>query len=153
MIIDLDKEYEFFFIEDFDAKIFHPVSDFTYQLGDLSINLLISLKWARWGYFFLSELSNNLEKIKEEISFENLIRDSIQDDIKLENKTPILLLDDIEIKSNEEFEKRIQEFYLNKDFKDVFTENTKIDFKLKLNLNEYLALTNTIKPVLVKFSK
>ncbi len=152
-IIEFDKKYEFFFLEDFETKIYHPVSDFKYELKDLSVNLLINLKWIKWGYAFFSQLYFNLNKLEEEIDLKELITDSIHKSIKIEKKEKVLLLDDVELKTNQDFENCLQNYYLNRNFKNLFNENTEVHFKLKLNLNEYLALTNILNPTFVKFSK
>jgi hypothetical protein len=50
-IIPLDKTYEFVFVED-EVNIQHPVSKYYMKLDDLSINLVINLKWINWGIIF-----------------------------------------------------------------------------------------------------
>jgi len=47
-IIPFDNTYEFVFLEEPDSKNTHPVSDYFLKLNDLSINLLINLKWIMW---------------------------------------------------------------------------------------------------------
>ena len=59
-IIPFDSRYEFTFLEEYDKDLVHPVSNYYTKLDDLSINLLISLKWINWGYVFLRSLKNEL---------------------------------------------------------------------------------------------
>ena len=60
-IIQLEKKYEFVFLDQNEIKIDHPVSDYFFKLNDLSINLIISLKWILWGYFFLNSISKEIK--------------------------------------------------------------------------------------------
>ena len=58
-IIPFDSRYEFTFLEEYDKDLVHPVSNYYTKLDDLSINLLISLKWINWGYVFLRSLKKS----------------------------------------------------------------------------------------------
>jgi len=44
---ELDKKFIFCFVEDIEIGKLSPVSDYYTKLDDLSINLLISLKWLK----------------------------------------------------------------------------------------------------------
>ena len=63
-IIPLDKTYEFVFVED-KVNIQHPVSNYYMKLDDLSINLVINLKWINWGYYFLTSIKEELDLLKK----------------------------------------------------------------------------------------
>lgn len=147
-IIDFDNSFEFAFLEDSDIKIQHPVSDYFTKLDDLSINLLISLKWIKWGYKFLTLISENLDTISNEYPMEDLISNSLQDlkQLNIKEKKKIIIIDDELI--NDNFEEIVVNFYS----KDFFDENTKVHLKLKLNFREYLIITNYLYPTFIKFN-
>ncbi len=150
-LIDFNEEYDFFFVEEEEIKFMHPVSDYYLKLDDLSVNLFISLKWIKWGYKFLCLISSNLDDLGEEFSFKKIISKSIQKVESIKEKKKIILLDDVDVTQEKEFEERIKNFYLNKDFSNTINENTKIHLKLKVNLREYLILSNILYPRLAKF--
>jgi len=150
-IIPLDKEYVFCFIED-KVCFKHPVSNYYLMLDDLSINLLISIKWVKWGYFFFDSLSKELDKLDESYTLENIISKSLQEiPIIKENKKKIEL-DNIEINANN-FESILNEKYFIKELEHIFNENTKVHLKLMINLREFLIISNILYPTLVKFKK
>ena len=149
MIIPFDSRYRFVFLEEYDKDLKHPVSNYYTKLDDLSINLLISLKWLDWGYMFFKSLKEELDTLDEKFKLEEITLKSIS---KLweEKGNKILLIDDILINNDKDFYNNLNEFYLNKEY---FHENTKIHLKLKLNLNEYLLITNLMYPAFVKTVK
>ena len=59
----------------------------------------------------------------------------------------ILLIDDTLINNDKDFDDNLKDFYIGKEY---FHENTKVHLKLKMNLNEYLLITNDKYPALVK---
>lgn len=61
-----------------------------------------------------------------------------------------LIIDNVKIESDLDFENLIKDVYGDKILGKIFTENTKIQMKLKINLREYLILTNMLYPTLVK---
>lgn len=148
-IIPFDKNYEFTFIEVEDKiKIIHPVSNYFLKLNDLSINLLISLKWILWGHEFLFSISNEIKFIN--YSMTDLIDNSIQlQDINLDEKQHIILIDNQKIQNLDDTFYLIENFYS----KDIFNENTKIHMKLKLNLREYLIIAEVLYPTFIKWDK
>ena len=79
-----------------------------------------------------------------------MISQSLQkiNNITEENKK--ILIDDVEIEDVEKLLDRINNFYLNDKFLNIFDQNTKIQIKLKLNLREYLILINLLFPTLSK---
>ena len=150
IIIEFNSEYDFIFLEDKDIKFSHPVSDYYFKLDDLSINLFVSLKWIKWGFKFFQLIAENLDDLKNDLQLEDMISQSLQkiNNITEENKK--ILIDDVEIEDVEKLLDRINNFYLNDKFLNIFDQNTKIQIKLKLNLREYLILTNILFPTLAK---
>lgn len=148
-IIPFDDSYSFSFLEDFFIKFFHPVSNYYLKLNDLSINLLISLKWVKWGYFFLSSISNELKNIDNDYQLNVFIDKSLQsiNKMNLIKEPHLLLIDDKVIVDSNDFNDLLENFYS----KDIFDSNTKIHLKLKLNIDEYLIISNILFPTLIKF--
>lgn len=146
-IIPFDDKYEFEFLEEYEKNPKHPVSNYYLKLDDLSINLLISLKWIKWGYFFFKSIKNELDNLDNDFKIEKITETSIQK-LKEEKKEKILIIDNKEIQNDYEFEKNLNEFYLDN---DCFDKNTKIHLKLKLNLSEYLIISNMLYPTLIKW--
>lgn len=148
-IIPFDRRFEFTFLEDFNIKFKHPVSDYFFKINDLSINLLISLKWIEWAFIFFDELSKNLKKTHN-IKLTKIITNSIQLDLKdIGTFEHILLIDNNIIKNNNDFKNLINIFYKN----PIFEENTKIHLKLKLNINEYLIISNLYFPTFIQYEQ
>ena len=145
--MNFNENYKFSFLEEKEKELTHPAADYYLKLDDLSINLLISLKWIRWGYFFLSSIKNELNKLGDEYKICEITSNSLQK-LKEEKIEKKILIDNKEIENNENFEKRLKEFYLKL---DCFHENTKVHLKLKLNLSEYLILSNMLYPTLIKW--
>lgn len=150
-IIPLDKTYEFVFVED-DVNIQHPVSNYYMKLHDLSINLLINLKWINWGYYFLTSIKEELGKLDSSYDTKNLFENTIQDIVEMQENDKIISIDDTIIKNSSEFDDFIKE-YVAGDLSVFFNENTKIHMKMKINLREYLIMTNELYPTLVKWEK
>lgn len=148
-IIPYDKNYEFCFLERglLDTGDKHPVDNYYLKLDDLSINLLITLKWIEWGYVFFKELSDNLDNIKDDFKIEYILNKSIGViEIKKEDKK-ILIIDDIEIKDYDDFKKKMKEFYI--DF-PLIEKNDKVHIKLKMNIREFLIISQILKPTFWK---
>lgn len=144
--------YEFSFLEE-KLNIDHPLSEYYMKLDDLSINLYINLKWIRWGYFFLKSLSENLDLVKEEYSINRIISQAVGNISEISEWKKELIIDDVKIKSDLDFENLIKDVYDDEILGRIFTENTKIQMKLKINVREYLILTNMLYPTLVKWQK
>lgn len=148
IMIKIDESYKLFLVEEKTLVNDSPLSDYYYKLDDLSINIIITFKWILWGYKFLKDISNELIENKEELS--ELISKSNQKNNNLINEIKyldhIIILDDKIIKDDNHFNFLIKNFYKN----ELFNNNTKIHFKLKMNLNDYLLLTNELYPTLVK---
>lgn len=146
-IIPYDADYNFTFLEE-KINIPHPVDNYFLKLNDLSINLLISLKWILWGHEFLFSISKELKSMNYTIN--DLINKAIQSPIP-ENieKDHIILIDDEVVKNLEDTKNLIENFYK----KNIFDENTKIHMKLKLNLKEYLIISEIHFPTFIKWDK
>jgi hypothetical protein len=100
---------------------------------------------------FLNFISKELKKIEklEDYEFSELMSKSLQSRIitNFVELNHVLLIDDVEIKNDVEFENLLNTFYKN----FLFNENTKVHLKLKINLREYLIITNELFPTFVKF--
>lgn len=149
-IIPLDPRYEFAFLED-EIKFAHPLSDYYLKLDDLSINLYISLKWINWGYYFLTSISNGLDEIREDHKIKDIISKGIQNLEEIEEFSKIILIDDKEVNKGE-LDITIRE-YTDGILGEFFHENTKIHMKLKINLREYLIISNMLYPTLIKWKE
>ncbi len=146
-MIEFDNSYEFVFLEEKNKNIKHPISGYYMILNDLSINILISLKWCIWGYVFFNSLKTELNEISREYKLDEMFKNAIQKIEEIEEKERILILDGNIISKKEDFNELIDNFYN----KSIFNENTKVHFKLKLNLKDYLLLTNYLYPELIVF--
>jgi len=150
-LVEFDESYCFSFLEDPNIKIQHPVSNYYLKLNDLSINLLISLKWVKWGYKFLSSISSELNAISDDYTVSYLIPNAIQNFkiFEMGEAQKLLFIDGYLVNSNDEFAHLLTTFYSF----SIFDENTKIHMKLKLNLNlrEYLIISNSLFPTFIKF--
>ncbi len=147
-IIPLNVNYEFIFLED-KVKISHPLSEYYLKLDDLSINLYISFKWIKWGYFFLKSICDGLDNIKDDYEMSYIISKGIQDIKRMDEKKKIIILDDKEIESELKLDKTILEDYSW----DYIDTNTKIHMKLKMNLREFLILSYMLYPSLIKWDE
>jgi len=149
-IKELDKKFIFCFVEDVEVGKLSPVSDYYTKVDDLSINLLISLKWIKWGYFFMTSMSEELDSLKDEYKLSDIISESIQNLEEIKEHKKIITIDDEEIKNEIDFREIIKNFYDDEILGKIFNENTKVHIKLKLNLREYIIVTNVIYPRLVR---
>ncbi len=140
--IELDDDFQFVFLDDFSIKLKHPLSEYYLKIGDLSINLFISLKWIYWGYYFLISLSENLKNPNYWYDW----KDIINEDVNLVEKKHILILDDEIIENVDNFNNKIKNIYMQ----DFFDENDKIHFKLKINLREFLIISHILMPAMIK---
>lgn len=156
--IEFDDSYQFCFLEDKDLKILHPVSNYYLKLDDLSINLFISLKWIKWGHKFFISLKNELDNMNNQqpanYNIDKIISTSIQkfDSIKINEKEKLLIIDNKIVNVGEDFNVFLKNNYDNEKLNLIFNSNTKIHLKLKLNLREYLIITNILYPTFIKFS-
>lgn len=145
-IIELDASYEFCFLEE-RINIEHPLCDYYTKLDDMSINLYISLKWIRWGYFFVTSISSNLDILKQEYKINEIVSKGIHVLKEEDEREKEIIIDGIKVDSENEFEDILKNQYDCK----IFSENTKVHLKLKLNLREYLIVTNVLYPTLIRW--
>jgi len=150
-IIEFDKSYSFAFLEDSSIKIMHPVSDYYLKLNDLSINLIISLKWVLWGFYFFNSLSEELKKLDDGYKLDMLINKSIESvkGIQTVEKNHIIMIDDHVLENHDGLEYLLKTRYSSK----IFDTNTKIHLKLKINLKDYIIISNLLFPTLIKYNQ
>jgi hypothetical protein len=146
-LIRLDPTFQFGFL-DSDNNIYkheHPAMGYYLKTNDVSINLVISLKWALWGYYFFQEISDAFPFYDKYLIFTENIQNGICiDDTKKKHQ---LILDD-KVINKETFVALMETVYNGL----IFDENSKIHFKLKINLDEFLLLSNNdLHPTLIKF--
>jgi len=142
-IIPYDKNYRFVFLEE-KIKENSPVSNYFLKLNDISINLLINLKWILWAYEFLINISKEVKKIDKE----DFLDKYIMEKLNLEkNKIHEILIDNIRINDENDLIKIFNEEYNN----ILFNENTIVHMKLKINIEEFLIISNYLYPELIIF--
>jgi len=90
-------------------------------------------------------MSDELRDI-EDHRMVDIISNSIQDMNELPEHGHILLIDDKEIHDENELNDVIKNFYNG----ELFQENTKIHLKLKINLREYIIISNVLYPSILK---
>ena len=84
-----------------------------------------------------------------EYDVKSLLSNTIQDFDDMKENEKIISIDDVIIKNNLEFIGFINK-QIDGDLAEFFNENTKIHMKMKINLREYLIMTNVLYPTLVK---
>lgn len=150
-LIKFNECYVFSFIdkEDIIFNFNHPVSEYYLKLSDISINIEVSLKWSIWAYVFLKEVSKNLYEEKNIYKLDKIFKDCIEEKIILshEEKKHLLYIDTSRIDKDEDFIFIFENFYTD----SIYSENSKINFKLKINLREYLIISNYVTPVFLKY--
>ena len=149
-IKELDKKFIFCFVEDAETGRLSPVSDYYTKVDDLSINLFISLKWIKWGYFFMNSMCEELDSFKDEYKTSNIISKSIQSLKEVDEHKKIIIIDDEKIENESDFIKIIENLYNSPILGKIFSENDKVHMKLKLNLREYIIITNVLYPRLLR---
>ena len=153
-LIPLDNTYYMGLADTLGKRLSHPLNDYYYKVSDLSINIYGSLKWAIWGYKFLKSISSDLNILYEEtlisgIKF-NPVPFSINSPLEFPpQSTHLLLLDDIAIVNEGHFYTLINNEY-NAAY---FDKNSKIHWKLKINLNEFLILQSELTPIMTKMQE
>lgn len=149
-IIKFNEKYHFALVEEKESLENHPISQYYFKLNDLSINIVISFKWIEWAYEFFSSLSQRLKELDSSYNNINLIEKAIQKNnlLNVSEEEHVLLIDDFQIKKKEDLIKLIENFY----FKELFGENAKIHFKLKINLREYLIISNELYPTFIRIT-
>jgi hypothetical protein len=90
-----------------------------------------------------------LDVLGSEYNVKSLLSNTIQDFDDMKENEKIISIDDVIIKNNLEFIGFINK-HIDGDLAEFFNENTKIHMKMKINLREYLIMTNVLYPTLVK---
>jgi len=98
---------------------------------------------------FLRSLKKELDVLGEEYELKEIIVNSVSKSCE-EKGEKMLLIDDKLINNDKDFDDNLNKFYLGG---RCFHENTKVHLKLKMNLNEYLLITNDKYPALVKIDE
>jgi hypothetical protein len=150
-LIPIDETYYMGLADFLAGKLLHPLNDFYYKADDLSMNIYGSLKWSLWGYKFLKNISTDLKNHNE--SFQkigqsaNPIPSSINSPINYPVwKEPQLLLDNKLIANDELFINLMNNNY-NQPY---FDSNSKVHFKLKVNLTDFITLQYELVPIMMK---
>jgi len=139
----MDPRFLFVFVENKEDITPHPVSEYYPNLGDLSINLYINLKWAKWGFEFLSSIKWGLDTLKDYKKLGDLFEDSIQKIPEIPESDRIITIDGVLVK---DFDDTIKTLY----DRPEISYNHKIHMKLKLNIREYLIITNLYHPTFAR---
>lgn len=135
--------YLFAWSDDKSISAAHPSSDYYFTLDNLSINVLIQLRWVYWGFAFLTSISQGLVDLsKEGYDFESLIPNAIHKMPEICESRHIMYIDSFEITDMDALQERLKTFYSI----DIFTESTKVQMTLAVNLREYLWLSNGLVP-------
>jgi hypothetical protein len=87
--------------------------------------------------------------LDDDYKLENLLSDAIQDKklFDIAEKKHVLILDDKILNSEESFYYLINNFYNA----EIFDENSKIHLKLKMNLKDFIIISNFLYPTFIKF--
>lgn len=86
----------------------------------------------------------------EDYRLNDIISKSIQNVNQNEERKKVILIDDVIIYNETDFNNIIENFYSHEVLGKLFSDNTKIHIKLKLNLREYLIITNLLYPTFIK---
>ena len=115
------------------------------------MNILISLKWVKWKYRFLKKTSKELLNIGENLNYTSILDNTLQNPSNFNTVeiNHIILMDDILIKDGGVFKEILNKNYLSRSW----DKGTKIQFKLKINLREYIIISNFLFPTLLQFSE
>jgi hypothetical protein len=98
----------------------------------------------------MSCISKELKNDMYNYQINEVITNSLQTNIEtIAEKSHIIIIDDKEIKNEDELQEIISKFYNI----EIFDENTKIHIKLKINLREYLIISNMLFPALFKYKE
>jgi hypothetical protein len=144
LLIKIGNNWDFFFLEE-DEFISSPVNSYYFLAQDLSINMFLSLKWARYGWFFFKSLDESLNELDTYTSVN--FGDSINynPDTALEDR--ILLVDGDRVDSFDLFKEKFENDYNSV----LFSLNSVIHLKLKLNVHEYIIIHDDLFPKLGEF--
>lgn len=94
-------------------------------------------------------MKEELDALGSEYDIKTLLPNTIQNFDNIKENEKIISVDDVIVKNNLEFEDFIKK-QIDGDLAEFFNENTKIHMKMKMNLREYLIITNILYPTLIK---
>ena len=176
-IIPLDKNINMYlFVNDENIKIKHPFTNYYFSSEDLSINFKCSLKWIRCNYslliFFINVLNNSEFKT---FNFESIFKNnntiqSLNFLKNIKNEKHVLTIH-IRNKNNKFLTDKFEAVFIvyevfnidlfienlnninNEHHEILYSENDLIEFKLKLNILEYLSLSSRRVVLMFEISK
>jgi hypothetical protein len=100
--------------------------------------------------FFLKSLSENLDSLEDNYKLKNIVSKSVQKINDIEENEKIITIDDTLIKNEKDFMSMLENQYDHEILGKAFEKNTKIQMKLKMNIREYIIVTNLLYPTLIK---
>jgi hypothetical protein len=101
----------------------------------------------------LKSLSENLDSLEDSYKLKNIISKSVQKIDDIDEKEKIITIDNALIKNEKDFMNILENQYNHEILGKAFEKNTKIQMKLKINIREYIIITNLLYPTLIKVVK
>ena len=98
----------------------------------------------------MTSICEGLDSFKDEYKICNIISKSIQNLKEIDEYKKIITIDDEKIEDESDFIKIIENLYSSQILGKLFGENDKVHIKLKLNLREYVIVTNVLYPRLLR---
>jgi len=98
----------------------------------------------------LKSLSENLDSLEDNYKLKNIVSKSVQKINDIEENEKIITIDDTLIKNEKDFMSMLENQYDHEILGKAFEKNTKIQMKLKMNIREYIIVTNLLYPTLIK---
>jgi hypothetical protein len=95
-------------------------------------------------------LSENLDSLEDSYKLKNIISKSVQKIDDIDEKEKIITIDNALIKNEKDFMSILENQYNHEILGKAFEKNTKIQMKLKINIREYIIITNLLYPTLIK---
>lgn len=98
----------------------------------------------------MTSICEGLDSFKDEYKICNIISKSIQNLKEIDEYKKIITIDDKKIEDESDFTRIIENLYSSQILGKLFSENDKVHIKLKLNLREYIIVTNVLYPRLLR---
>ena len=98
----------------------------------------------------MTSICEGLDSFKDEYKICNIISKSIQNLKEIDEYKKIITIDDEKIEDESDFIRIIENLYSSQILGKLFSENDKVHIKLKLNLREYIIVTNILYPRLLR---
>jgi hypothetical protein len=98
----------------------------------------------------MSSICHELDSLKNEYRLSDIVSKSLQNLEDIKEYKKIITIDDQKIETENDFLKIIDNFYNDEVLGQIFNENTKVHIKLKMNLREYIIVTNILYPRLLR---